>query len=83
MVSLYSACQEAPFNLHIGIRRLPFDLKATYLMSNLDLDLSGSNSKCFDSSRSEKNDGVRINALTFFVQKSGIHENYLGTYIST
>ena len=39
------------------------------LRSNFPLDLSRSKCICFDASRREKHDGVRIILLSFFVQK--------------
>ena len=50
--------------MHIDLRRSPFDLKVASSMPNF-MGLSATTNTCFDESRRDKHDGVRIIALTF------------------
>ena len=72
IVSLCSDYQDASADMHIDLLRSNIDL-----MSNFDLDLSGSTNTCRDASRREKHDAAQIIVPTFFV-----HKLFTKTYVA-
>ena len=84
MVSLRSACPDISIDIHIDFFRPSVDLKVTRSevtrAQNLTLSVRDHRTylhvshiriahACFDASRPEKHDDVRVFALVFFVQK--------------